>query len=191
MAQYVAFRPGIEMRTQGMQMFFELAGRRFAPMLKKAMVKHGLNKLKDTEWVPLQVWLDAQREIAETIGENTLFTLGKKVLEVAVWPPGLDTIDAALASIDTAYHLNHRLDGKVMFDTATGVMKEGIGHYRSQPDGDRCIAMTCDTPYASEYDRGIITGTARRFKPAAEVTLDESRPTRRRGADSCTYIVRW
>ena len=110
---------------------------------------------------------------------------------IAFRPPEIDNIEAALASIDVAYHMNHRIQGEVLFDPATGIMKEGIGHYRYQPGGDRGGVMVCETPYPSEFDRGIITGTARRWRPTVEVTLDESKPTRKRGADSCTYLVKW
>ncbi|WP_437734543.1 hypothetical protein [Sorangium sp. So ce1335] len=191
MAQYVAFRPGVEVRAANLLALFEAPGRAYVPMIMKIMIKHGLHQLMAIDWLPMQLWLDAQREIEDTIGEHTLFALGKKAPEVVAWPAGIDSIEAALASIDVAYHLNHRIDGEPMFDLRTGVMKEGIGHYRCHARGDRSIAVVCDTPYSSELERGLITGTARKFKPAAEVTLDEAQPTRRRGGDSCTFVVRW
>ncbi|MGK3989507.1 hypothetical protein WME99_41050 [Sorangium sp. So ce136] len=191
MAQYVAFRPGIEVLAPNLQSFFEAPGRSYTPMIMKIMIKHGLHQLISIDWLPMQLWLDTQREMATTLGEHALFALGKKTPELAVWPSGIDTMETALASVDAAYHLNHRLDGEVMFDVRTGAMKEGIGHYRYRADGDRRAVVVSDTPYSSEFDRGILTGTARRLKPAAEVSLDQTQPTRRRGGDSCTFLVRW
>ncbi|WP_437307312.1 hypothetical protein [Sorangium sp. So ce388] len=191
MAQYVAFRPGIEVRAANLQSLFAAPGRAYAPMIMKIMIKQGLHQLMAIDWLPMQLWLDAQREIADTIGEHALFALGKKAPEAVAWPAGIDTIEAALASIDVAYHLNHRVDGEPMFDLRTGAMKEGIGHYRCRASGERSIAVVCETPYSSELERGLITGTARRIKPAAEISLDDTQPTRRRDGDSCTFIVRW
>lgn len=191
MAQYIAFRPGIEVQGRPVQGMFDAAGGRFAPLFTKILNKLGLDKFEPTDWLPLEIWLDVLREIATSIGERTLFAMAKRIPEMAEWPPGIDSVEAALASINVAYHLNHRIDGEVMFDPATGMMKEGIGHYRCKVEGDRRIVIVCETPYPSEYDRGIISGSARRFRPAAEVTLDETKPTRKRGADSCTYLVRW
>ena len=106
-------------------------------------------------------------------------------------PPEVDSVERALSTLDVLFHLHHRVDGQVMFDPATGKMLEGIGHYSFQSDGNRRAFMICNNPYPSDFDRGIITGLARKLKPAAQVTQDETQPSRKRGDDSCTYVVTW
>jgi hypothetical protein len=157
----------------------------------KLFKKHLQRSIEADLWYPLQQVLRFYSDVIPAIGENTLFAIGKHMPEAAVWPADITTIEAGLASIDVAYHLNHRVDGQVMFDPGTGAMLEGIGHYRCDLDGKRRIIMTCDTPYPSTLDRGIITGTARKWKPWAEVTLDASKPSRLHGGASCTFLVEW
>jgi hypothetical protein len=70
-------------------------------------------------------------------------------------------------------------------------MREGIGHYAFHRDGTRSGVMVCNTPYPSDFDRGIVTGVARRFRAHATVVMDESQPSRKRGGESCTYLVAW
>jgi hypothetical protein len=59
----------------------------------------------------------------------------------------------------------------------------------------RKAEMVCRNPYPSDFDRGILTAMAERFKPAdsvsTEVILDLSKESRLNGADSCTYLISW
>jgi hypothetical protein len=77
-----------------------------------------------------------------------------------------------------------------MFSLETGAMLEGIGHYGYAP-GEREIISVCNTPYPCDLDRGILTAMARAYEPNCRVAHDDSRPCRKRGADSCTYVVTW
>ncbi|HEU4408506.1 MAG TPA: hypothetical protein VFS43_24805 [Polyangiaceae bacterium] len=161
-------------------------------VMRKILVQSGFPpRVVSTDWYPQARWLAALRFIAEAIGENTLLAVGKRIVDSAAWPEEVTTIDAGLASIDVAYHMNHRINGAPLFDPATGTMTEGIGHYQYCPAETRRAVMVCHNPYPSDMDRGIILAVARKFKPAAEVSLDESKPTRKRGGESCTYHVTW
>lgn len=190
MAQYVAFNQRVEFIGQSALSILAAMGD-YADIGQKILAQHGLKKVLPAEWYPQQPYLDAYRTMAGALGANTLFAIGKKIPEFALWPPDITTIEAGLAAIDVAYHMNHRLDGQQMFNEATGVMIEGIGHYRIAAQGRRQITMVCNNPYPSDFDRGLVLGVARRWKPLAEVIHDESQPSRKQGADSCTYIVKW
>lgn len=181
MAQYLAFDPHVEVNNQTVRSVVEAldTGKEFRA---EVLHKHGI-QLQDEAWWPQQSWLDAFREIAEEVGEKTLFMIGKAIPEHAQFPPEINNLEAALHSIDVAYHMNHR-GGE-------------IGHYSVLGfDGkNRAATMVCTNPYPSEFDRGIITTILRRFRPsdslAQNVMLDLSQPTRKDGADSCTYQISW
>ncbi len=149
----------------------------------------------DRHWYPQQAWLDAFRLIADRLGDNVLFRIGKKIPENAVFPKDIDTVEKALASIDVAYHMNHRNGrNEVLFDPSRPralVMLEGIGHYRFQGKGQRSAIVVCDNPYPCAFDRGIIDAMAKRFSSGAEVTHVDTAGCRRKGAHSCTYAVSW
>ena len=124
-----------------------------------------------------------------------LFLIGKAVVENAD-TPNVSSLKESLNMFDMGYHMNHRLDGKIMFDPATGRMLEGIGHYKlTHFDAKKKEAvLVCNTPYPSKFDEGVITQVVRTFKPGPSrdsVTLDPTKPTRTKGADSCTYNISW
>lgn len=54
--------------------------------------------------------------------------------------------------------------------------------------------MECKNPYPSDFDRGIIITMVRKFSFKSSnilVELDESKPTRLNGADSCIFLITW
>jgi len=191
LTQQFSFGPGVEIRGQSVESFLVATDLQTAVMTG-ILVKSGFpRRVVATDWYSGQRWIEALWRIAASIGENTLLAIGKRIPASAAWPEEIRTIEAGLASIDVAYHMNHRIDGELLFDPATGVMKEGIGHYHCEVTGRRRAVMVVSSPYPSEMDRGIIITIARKFQPAADVVLDESQPSRKRGGVSCTYIVTW
>ncbi len=146
-------------------------------------------------WYPQQDWLNAFKQISENVGANTLFSIGKSIPENAEFPPDIDSIDKALAAIDVAYHMNHRLNGQPLFNPQTGQMQEGIGHYQCNKISDNKAEITCDNPYPCDFDRGIIEAMAKRFKPSSSfrvtVDHDDTKGCRKKESNSCCYIVTW
>ena len=159
------------------------------------LANKGIKDPKPGTWYSQQAWLNAFKEISTSIGPNTLYLIGLKIPENAKLPPQVDSIEKALGSIDVAYHMNHRINAKVLFDPQTRTMLEGIGHYVFEKSGEREAKMTCRNPYPCDFDRGIIYGMAKRFKPAdallVQVRHDDARPCRSKGAETCEYKVVW
>ena len=156
--------------------------------------KNGIKGPKPGLWYGQKSWLDAFKEIYESIGQNTLYSIGLKIPENAKFPPQIQTIHDALGAIDVAYHMNHRIGGKVLFDGQTGKMTEGIGHYTFTKISDREAKVVCPNPYPCDFDRGIVEGMARKFKPAGSmitVAHNDAAPCRKKGAQSCEYGVKW
>lgn len=197
--QFKPFEEGIE--VSGENIGATLDGfKNYPSVAMKHLVKHGIVKSKPGEvpeidrniWYPLKEWLAAYEGIANEVGFNSLYSIGRTVPENAVFPPQIKDVNAAIASIDVAYHMNHRKNGAVMFDPATGMMLEGIGHYGYEPIlGENRIVCVCENPYPCDFDRGIIAAMASRFEPGARTVHDSEAPCRKKGADSCTYIVWW
>ncbi len=142
--------------------------------------EHGPYPVETDKWYPQQAWLDALREIAEGPC-NAMFNLvaiGIKVPEYASFPPDIDSVIAALHSIGTAYHMNHR-GGE-------------IGSYEASVINNHQVDLVCRNPYPDDFDYGLIYGTTRRFCPKNlhfTVYHDNEVPCRKRGSDSCTYHV--
>ena len=179
MAQFEAYAPQVMVNGQtvlsvvsGMGVFKDSACR--------ILERHGIPNPSPNGWYPQQAWLNAFREIAGTIGARTLHQIGSSIPASARFPPGIDSIEKALASIDAAYHLNHK-GGE-------------IGHYQYVKTGPSSATVTCRNPYPCDFDRGIIEAMVTRFKPAGSIPRvqhDASKPCRSKQGDSCTYLISW
>jgi len=179
-AQFKAFDSGVDVSGQAVLSVVEWLGA-FKEAGLNILAGNGIHDPKPGQWYSQQSWLDAFKTIAELVGEASLFYIGEKIPESADWPQGIDSIEQALASIDVAYHLNHR-GGE-------------IGHYTFQKTGDRSGKMVCNNPYPCHFDRGIVEAIGTMFKPEdssfVNVVHDDSQPCRRKEADSCTYLISW
>lgn len=144
------------------------------------LANHGIEKPEPGQWHPQQSWLNAFSEIAEKISEAALTAIGMKIPDNALWPPGHVSIHEGLASIDVAYHMNHR-GGE-------------IGHYHYASDGEREGIFTCDNPYPCPFDQGIIRAMAGRHLPAdlRGIILEHAAgECRSNGDDRCIYRISW
>ena len=149
------------------------------------LLEHGIN-IEKGEWFNLQKFLDGLSGIARNIGPMNLFLIGKAVIDNSEFPPIKD-LEEGLRSLNIAYHMNHRLDGKPLFDPATGKIRDVIGNYElTEFDAQsKKAVIVCDGPYPSKFDEGIITQMVRRFKPISsfeKIELDPTKETRREGA---------
>lgn len=197
--QFKVFEQGIEASGASIGAFVQ-AFKLFPSVVLKRLTKYGVGKVvgrHDIEvdpnaWYPQESWLAAWEEIANEVGPRACYQIGRQLPKHAVFPPTVTDIYSGIASVDVAYHLNHRKYGKVMFDMATGKKMSGIGNYGYQPvPGERKIISACDNPYPCDFDRGILTEIATRFERMARVNHDDQAPCRKNGANACTYVISW
>jgi hypothetical protein len=196
--EFRIFEPGIQITGQAIAATLD-GFRLFPAVAAKYLVKFGIagrgpdgEPLFDRDgWHSQEKWLATFRAIANEVESGAIYNIGVNVPRYASLPPGIRDIDSALASLDVAYHMNHRKGGVPMFDAASGKMLEGIGHYGYARDGERRILCTCETPFSCEFDRGVVMGLASRFAPHCKVAHDDG-PCRKRDEDTCcTYVVTW
>jgi len=179
MAQFVPFAPNVEVHGKSVLLLIETMGH-FKRIAIQILEKYGITEIREDIWVSQSAYLEVFKEIYAQIGSKTLKIIGKQVPEKVLWPPNIRTIEAALPSIDVAYHMNHR-GGE-------------IGSYQFESTGTRSAAMTCHNPYPCSFDMGIIEGTAIKFAPKnARVVVkhDEKQPCRMNGGETCTYQISW
>lgn len=103
----------------------------------------------------------------------------------------------ALTKINISYHLKHRLNGEVMYNQASNQLITGIGNYTLvQYDKEAKQAIvTCDTPYPSKFEEGILYELTKKFKPDPQtphlIKQDSNKDRRNKGGKSCTFIINW
>ena len=181
MAQFVPFDANVEVAGQAVTSFIEAIpiGREARMEILK---KHGVDPISN-DWVSQEATLKAYREVAETLGENTLFMIGKAIPDLAEFPPEVDNLEKAFRSLDMAYHMNHR---------GGEIGNYNLTHFDEQ---GRTATMVCHNPYPTSMDRGIITALLRKFKPRGSfrenVELDPNQESRSNGQESCTYKISW
>jgi hypothetical protein len=122
------------------------------------LTKHGLPAQPQAEdWYPLQAWLNVLADLEQRTWENTIYAAGLRVIDQCIWPPNLHTLPQALASLEQACRANIR--GK------------NIGYYQVDELGPHHVRVRCLTPTPAEFELGILTGLARRYKPAQALRI--------------------
>jgi hypothetical protein len=111
-------------------------------------------------------------------GDGFLHRMGSLIFDKVTFPPGIDTIEKAMASVHPAYMMNHsNAEGR-------------IGGYHWTLEG-RSGLMVCDNPYPCSFDMGVLSSVAKRFAPGATVVHLEPERCRHHQGDACTYRVEW
>jgi len=178
MAQFQAYSAAVEVNGQTVLSIVKGMGA-FADTGLATLARHGIKSPNPMGWYSQSQWLAAFEEIAQSIGPRTLFQIGQSIPGNAKFPPGINSIEKALGSIDAAYHLNHR-GGE-------------IGHYAFKQTGPKAGVMECRNPYPCDFDHGLIEAMARRFGAASapKVIHDASKPCRKKKGESCTFLISW
>lgn len=146
----------------------------------KILKENGLENPQAGRFYALEGWIASLRHIEATVGDRTLFHIGKSVLSTAEFPPDIRDIQQLLSGIDTAYHMNHR-GGE-------------IGHYEFRQTGPNAGLMRCTNPYPCRFDLGLLTEATRLFAPygAAFVRVEHaSERCRKNGDKDCVYSLAW
>jgi hypothetical protein len=197
--QFKAFEKGIEVNGQTVYAFVDGMGD-FKSLGEQYMSGVGIGTMKGGKWIfdingwyPQQAWLDAFATIAGEVGDGVLYKIGRAIPSNAQFPSGVVDMYSAIRAIDIAYHINHRKNGEgCLYDAETETVREGIGHYGyEQMPGRNFILSVSHNPYPCAFDRGIITAMAQRFDTKAIVIHDDSKPCRKNGAETCSYLVSW
>jgi hypothetical protein len=171
----------VEVNGETIQALVEGMGK-FRETALKILAKEGIVNPQPGEWYSQQAWLDALAVISDKVGPDAIFNIGLRIPENALFPPDIHSLEKALNSIDAAFHLNHR----------NGL----IGHYYFNATGAKSYEIVCENSYPCDFDRGLVTAICRHFKPKgsetiAQVIHDDSKPCRKNGQLSCTFLVNW
>jgi hypothetical protein len=197
--QFKSLEPGIEVGGASLQAIVDGLSK-YPSVAMEYLTQFGLVKgdagkvaqIDPEGWYSQDAWLAAYEAIAKEVGFDALYTIGAAIVEVTQLPKEVTDIHTALMSLDIVYHIHHRKNGQVLFKHDTGETLPGIGNYECLAlANEKCIVMVCDNPYPCDFDRGLVTGLASRFQPQSNTRHDNDAPCRKKGAESCTYIVRW
>lgn len=144
-------------------------------LIQRILSAHGLAEIDPSRWYDLELARSIYYDVGRTIGPRALYNVGVEILTSAVFPPGIETPGAALASIDAAYRMNAR--------------GANLGSIAAQVEEDSAL-MVFTTPFPCSLDQGICAGACSHFgfTPLVEHRGDSCRD---RGDEACEYQVSW
>ncbi|MFC7073098.1 hypothetical protein ACFQJ7_12455 [Halovenus rubra] len=176
MAQFKTFEDGVEVKGETVLAFIN--GTPMERTARQMLAENGIEDPQPEEWYLQQSYLDAFAEVADSVGENTVNRIGKKIPEDADWPPGIDSVVGGLESVNEAYQMNHR-GGE-------------IGSYDAEAIDETTVQITCNNPYPCVFDRGLLKATAEQFVDRGVARVDEVGDScRNEGGTDCVYEVTW
>jgi hypothetical protein len=179
MAEYVALSPDVEVLGQSALAVIHAIntiGAKGIDILKK----YNMYPIEPDRWYNQQDYLNVYEEIND-LNLMNMVAIGMRVPDEAEFPPDIQTVEDALKLLDVAYKMNHR--------------GGDIGEYAYERTGERSAKLVCRNPYPSDFDYGLIYRLVQKYRPDDSevilVELDFNAPSRKDGADSCTYRVQW
>jgi predicted hydrocarbon binding protein len=137
--------------------------------------EHGIGEVDVEAWYPLGEYVKALREIGQRMGPNTLYQIGRQIVNHVALPPGIDSFEKVLASFGQAFDLNHR-----------GVSSGAITYRMTS---DRTASITTATPYPCEFDRGVIHGFFQKLLGLRVTVEHADGACKNEGAPCCTHYV--
>jgi hypothetical protein len=182
---------GIKGFVEAFGAFSLLAGRCLTEAGIGELDPSGTIRLDAGGWYSMNAFVRVYMRIERELGSSIIHKVGLSLPRNVAFPPHIHDVLTALQSIDVAYHMNHGRGGEMLFDPATGLMREGIGHYRVRTPSARQAVVECEDPYPCDLDRGLIEAMSRRFAPDAKVTHDPKVRCRKHGSPACHFIVDW
>ncbi|MGV3539536.1 MAG: hypothetical protein ACO1OQ_06965 [Rufibacter sp.] len=147
---------------------------------RRFLSQNGIEDPKPGQWYPYQQWLYTFEAIEEKFGTSTLYFIGLQVVNHSIFPPA-NTLEEALQGLQTAFEAN--------------VKGKDMGSYQLLESGQDLIKLRSSTLSPCDFDRGIITGLTRKFKPQnasiVYVEVDKTVLNKKDGAKSSTYLISW
>lgn len=160
---YLSFDPQAEINGETIRVM--LAAFQLPRHGENIMRKHGLPAEPVLGgWYPMQAWLNVLGELETVYGEQTVYAAGLQVVHHSLWPPTVHTLAEALQMLEAVRQANMR--------------GHSIGYYTVEQQGPRTVRVVCSNPSPASFDHGLLTGLARKFKPAeamrVRVTKEET-----------------
>ena len=175
--EFVCADPDAEVRAANVRATlgaFQLAPTRGRELLER----HGIaiEALRPEAFVPLQLWLEALRDVQRDFGPGKLRLVGSFAVENAYIPAVFVDAEALVTAIDDLHRKNHRGDA---------------GGYAVERRTDGALEVRCRTPYPQMFELGLVDGLCnnQRFRRTGRFDLELLDAPAGRG-DGCTIVVR-
>lgn len=144
-------------------------------VVKKILADAGVEQIDPDRWYDYDWASSIFYRIGEKVGRAAVINVGRKMIEAAVFPPGIDSVQKVLMSLGAAFKLNTRGEVGDIFCTI---------------EDDYSATIVRTQRGLCPFNIGIIEGCCARYgvtpliEHGAGGCQDEGAPT-------CTYHVNW
>lgn len=145
-------------------------------LVEKILRDAGVERIDPDRWYDFDWSIGIYQRIAREIGRGAVIAVGKKIIESAEFPPGIDSVQSLLTSLGAAYHLNVR--GSQVGDILCTL----------EDDHSATLEWSAGGPCALNF--GIIEGCCARYGARALVEHGAG-GCMETGAPACIYHVSW
>ncbi len=144
-------------------------------IVQKILADAGVDHIDADRWYDYDWSMSIYERISDQVGRAAVIEVGRRMIEAAVFPPGLDSVQKVLMSLGAAFKLNARGPVGDIFCTI-------------EDDYSATIVRTQHGSCALNI--GIIEGCCARYgvKPLIEHGTGGCQDD---GAPTCTYHVSW
>lgn len=145
-------------------------------VVHKILSDAGVERIDPERWYEFDWARSIYHKIGAQVGRGALIEVGRRMIQTAEYPPGIDDIPTLLMSLDVAYHLNAR--------------GPDIGEIRCIIEEQHCATLVWTPTFPCELNIGILEGSCARYGARALVEHGGG-GCMNDGATSCTYHVSW
>ena len=146
------------------------------PLVQKILRDFGVEGIDPDRWYEATWAIPIYYAIQDQIGPAAVIAVGKRMIETAPFPPGINDVRSVLLSLDVAYKMNAR--------------GPGVGSITCEFEDDHSAVSEWASWGPCALNIGIIQGCCSRF--GAEALVEHSAAgCMDTGARSCIYHVSW
>lgn len=145
-------------------------------VIEKLLVDSGVDRIDPDRWYDFEWASSMYFKIQDVVGRGAVIEVGKKMIETAEFPPGIDDIPSLLQSLDAAYRLNAR--------------GPDIGEITCELEDEHSATLVWTPKFPCALNIGIMEGACSRYGATALIEhgaggcIDA-------GGNACTYHVSW
>lgn len=145
-------------------------------VVQKILADAGVGRIDPESWYDYDWASSIYYRIGEQVGRAAVMAVGRKMIEAAVFPPGIDSVQKVLMSLGAAFKLNTR--------------GGDVGDILCTIEDDYSATIVRTQRGLCPFNIGIIEGCCARYgvKPLIEHGAGGCQDD---GAPTCTYHVNW
>lgn len=145
-------------------------------VVQKILVDAGIERIDPDRWYDYDWASSIFYRIGEQVGRAAVIAVGRKMIEAAVFPPGLDSVEKVLMSLGAAFKLNTR--------------GADVGDILCTIEDEHSATIVRTQRGLCAFNIGIIEGSCARHgvRPLIEHGAGGCQDD---GAATCTYHVSW